>query len=249
MSAVRNFTENYDDPKAGIIVTSELTLSNLANIWVLFLFYDGPEPPAGVFDEFLNLNASINSCKTRTYADFLSANNWAVLHGSVYTIATETTPLPPAGREDMMRTYYDHWYNTSAAASSVTGLIASIAFQPMPKSLTSIAKNKGGDLMALDDAADRIIFEFDYSYWLPLDNAKVDQTMVSLYSGMKVIVDGFVADGSLPDVYRPLFMNDAYFRQDYWGRLNPSTKEFAERIRSSVDPNGLFQTRTGGFKM
>lgn len=202
-----------------------------------------------MFDEFTTLNPTINSCKTRTYADFLSANNWAVLHGSVYTIATETTPLPPAGRDDIMKAYYDHWYNTSAAASSVPGLIASIAFQPMPKSLAAIAKDKGGDLMGLDDAADRIIFEFDYSYWLQADDNKVDQTMVSLYSGMKAIVDEYVADRSLPDVYRPLFMNDAYFRQDYWGRLNPSTKEFAASVMASVDPNGLFQTRTGGFKM
>lgn len=157
--------------------------------------------------------------------------------------------MPPAGRDDIMEAFYAHWYNTSSAASSVTGLVASLAFQPMPKSIATIAKDKGGDLMGLDDAADRIIFEFDYSYWLQLDDETVDQTMVSLYSGMKTIVDSYVADGSLPDVYRPLFMNDAYFRQDYWGRLDPSTKKFAEGVRASVDPNGLFQTRTGGFKL
>lgn len=159
LSAVRNFTENYDDPKAGIIVTSELTLGNLANLWVLFLFYDGEEPPAGVFDEFLALGPSINSCKTRSYSDFLSANDAFVLHGSVYTIGTETTPLPPATRPDIMRAYYDYWHTTAETAGGVLGLVASLAFQPFPKSLAAAAKSSGGDLLDIDDDADRIIFE------------------------------------------------------------------------------------------
>ena len=63
------------------------------------------------------------------------------------------------------------------------------------------------------------------------------------------MVDGFVADGTLPDVYRPLFMNDAYFRQDYWSRLKPQTRQAALAARQRVDPSGLFEVRTGGFKM
>lgn len=85
LSAVRNFTENYDDPKAGIIVTSEMTIGVSTTLWVLFLFYDGETPPAGVFDEFLALDPSINSCTTRSYSDLLTANEAFVLRGSVYT--------------------------------------------------------------------------------------------------------------------------------------------------------------------
>lgn len=170
LSAVRNFTENYDDPKAGIIVTKELTLYNSTTLWVLFLFYDGETPPAGVFDEFLALDPTINSCQTRTYGDFLSANDAFVLHGSVYTIGTETTPLPPADRPDILQAYYDHWHTTAAAAQDVFGLVASLAFQPLPKSLATIAKSKGGDLLNVDDDVDRIVFElgqyihFPYSF-------------------------------------------------------------------------------------
>lgn len=171
LSAVRNFTEDYDDPKAGIIVTKELTLYNSTTLWVLFLFYDGETPPAGVFDEFLALDPIINSCQTRTYADFLTANDAFVLHGSVYTIGTETTPLPPADRPDILQAYYDHWHTTAAAAQDVFGLVASLAFQPLPKSLAAIAKSKGGDLLDVDDDVDRIVFElgqyihFHYPFW------------------------------------------------------------------------------------
>ncbi|TDZ39665.1 putative FAD-linked oxidoreductase [Colletotrichum spinosum] len=250
LAAVRNFTENYDDPKAAIIATSELTAINLVDIWIFFLFYDGPEPPKGIFDAFLDIGPTVNSCKTRSYGDLLRSNDFFVLKGSVYTIATETTPLPPAAAgARVMRSYYDHWYNTSAGRAGVAGLIASMALQPIPKSLPRIAREAGGDLLDLDDAADRIIFEFDYSYLFDIDDATIDTTMVDLYSGMKSLVDGFVQDGTLPDIYRPLFMNDGYFRQDYWGRLRPEKKQLAERVRAAVDPDGLFQQRTGGFRL
>lgn len=171
LSAVRNFTEDYEDPKAGIIVTKELTLYNSTTFWVLFLFYDGETPPAGVFDEFIGLNATINDCKTRSYGDLLSANDAFVLHGSVYTIGTETTPLPPADRPDILRAYYDHWYDTAASAKDVFGIIASLAFQPLPKSLAAVARSKGGDLLDLDDDVDRIVFELgQYICFIAIDN-------------------------------------------------------------------------------
>lgn len=250
LDAIRNFTENYNDPKAAIIPTSELTLANSTDLWIIFVFYDGPEPPAGIFDEFLALDPLINSCKTRSYGDFLKANNNFVLHGFVYTIGTETTPLPPADRPDIMKSYWDHWHRTSAARSGVFGLIASLALQPIPKSLATTAQSKGGDLLALDDDVDRIIFELDYSYSFELlDSAGVDEAMVEAYSGLKDLVDGYVGDGSLPDAYRPLFMNDAYFRQDYWGRLRPESRQLAEDVRASVDPAGVMQTLSQGFHL
>lgn len=163
LSAVRNFTENYDDPKAGIIVTAENLLYNSTNLWVLFLFYDGKQPPAGIFDEFLALHPIINSCHTRSYGDLLKSNDVFVLRGSVYSIGTETTPLPPANRPDILKAYYDHWHDTASGSAEVSGLIASLAFQPIPKSMAKAAKDKGGDLLDIDDDVDRIIFDLSKS--------------------------------------------------------------------------------------
>lgn len=250
LDAVRNFTENYHDVKAAIIPTSELTLANSTDLWIIFVFYDGPEPPAGIFDEFLALDPLVNSCKTRSYGDLLKANNDFVLHGFVYTIGTETTPLPPADRPDVMKSYWGHWHSTSAARSGVFGLIASLALQPVPKGLATVAQSKGGDLLGLDDSVDRIIFELDFSYsFESLDSATVDTAMVETYSGLKDLVDGYVADGTLPDAYRPLFMNDAYFRQDYWGRLKPASRQLAQSVRAAVDPAGVMQQLSQGFHM
>ncbi|KAI2625678.1 FAD binding domain-containing protein [Hypoxylon sp. NC1633] len=251
LTAVRNFTENYPDEKAGIIMTAERTLSTLVDIWVMFLYYNGPEPPQGVFDDFLAIGPIINTCKTQRYSDFLSGNNWAVIKGSVYTIGTETMPLP--SKEDgpeVMQTIYDTWVNASDTSKFVPGLIASIAFQPMPKRVATLAKSKGGDLLDLDDSIDRIIIELDYSYTFESDTAQVDQTMRATYEGFQSVVTGYQESGLLPsDVYLPLFMNDGYYPQDYFGRLRPEKLQLAQKVQAQVDPNGLWKARTGGFKI
>lgn len=263
LRALRNFTQNYPDEKAGTIMTSEITGLNLVHIWIMFLFYDGPEPPAGVFDVFTSLGPSSNNCKTRSYADLLSFNDWAVVKGSVYTIATETTPLlapdSPAAinaTEAHLQACYDHWLAVAKAHADVPGLIASFAFQPYPTSFAQRARaidadlGGDGDLLALDTAADRIIFEFDFSYLkgLPVTDERVDNATQLVYGGMKEIVDAAVDGGSVPDVYRPLFMNDGYWRQDYWGRIDPESREFAEGVKASVDPKNFWGKRSaGGF--
>ncbi|EJD51845.1 FAD binding domain-containing protein [Auricularia subglabra TFB-10046 SS5] len=263
LAAVRNFTLNYPDEKAGVIVTSEITLASLAHIWIVFLFYDGPTPPPGVFDMFTSLKPGINSAKTRSYYDLLSFNNWAVLKGSVYTIATETTTLPFADSPNAanvtdkhLQTCFDHWVKVSNSVAGVPGLIASVAFQPYPASFARRAReidaaNGGtGDLIAFDDSANRIIFEFDFSYigGLAISDKKVDDATARLYSGMKDIVDAAVSDGRIPDAYRPLFMNDGYFRQDYWGRINPQSRDLARSVVKSLDPKGFWASRSaGGF--
>ncbi|KAI0836719.1 FAD binding domain-containing protein [Hypoxylon sp. FL0890] len=251
LNAVRNFTENYPDEKAGIIVTAERTLSTLLDIWVLFLYYNGPEPPQGVFDSFLAIGPTINTCKTQRYSALLSGNNWAVVKGSVYTIGTETIPLP--NKEDgpeVMQAIFDHWVNVSDTAKFVPGLIASMAFQPMPKEIPQIAKTKGGDMLDLDDSIDRIVIELDYSFYFKSDYDQIDLTMRATYNGISDIVKGYQQSNVLPsDVYLPLFMNDCFYPQDYFGRLRPEKLQLAQKVQAEVDPDGFWKERTGGFKI
>ncbi|KAI1778637.1 FAD binding domain-containing protein [Hypoxylon cercidicola] len=250
LAAIRNFTESSDG-KAGIIMTAERTLATLVDIWVIFLYYNGPEPPQGVFDSFLDIGPTINSCKTQRYADLLSGNNWAVLSGSVYTIGTETIPLPSVeDGPEIMQSIYDHWVNVSDTAKFVPGLIASIAFQPMPKKIAQLARSKGGDLLDLDDDIDRIVVELDYSFLFPSDYDRIDQTMRETYGGFGDIVTRYQQSGQLPsDVYLPIFMNDGFYPQDYFGRLRPEKLQLAQRVQAEVDPDGFWKDRTGGFKI
>lgn len=104
------------------------------------------------------------------------------------------------------------------------------------------------DLLDFPTDQDYILFEFDFSYAFAADDETIDAATQNVYAGMDALVQDHIARGLLPDVYRPLFMNDAYFRQDYWGRIR--TKEQALQTRLKYDPEGFFQKRTsGGFRL
>ncbi|KAF2691945.1 FAD-binding domain-containing protein [Lentithecium fluviatile CBS 122367] len=248
LAAIRDFTEYYPDEKAAVIVTAEVTAVGAVDIWTMFLFYDGPTPPAGVFDNFTAIGPIVDNTKTQSYYDLLTYNNFGVIKGSVYTITTETMPVPDVEvAEEVLGAVYDNWRNTTESVLAISGLIGSIAFQPIPKMLARKALERGGDLIDLDDEVDRIIIEFNYSYLFETDDAKMDAATQQLYRGTRDLVTQFTVSGKLPEAYLPLFANDGYYRQDYFGRLR--TAEFARTIRDQYDPNGFFVGRTGGYKM
>ncbi|TPX06688.1 uncharacterized protein E0L32_002184 [Thyridium curvatum] len=252
LAAVRDFTTDYPDPKAGIILTRETTAIGTVQIWILFVYYNGREPPAGVFDKFTAVGPLLSTCKTQSMASLLTANNFANVKGNAFTIGTETIPLP-RGDEDaglrLLEEVLDNWQNVTSGVLGVTGLISSIAFQPIPRAMTQIARAKGGDLYDLDDDTDRIVLENNYAYTLPVDRNTIDSAMQRTYQGVRELVERGTQAGILTERYLPLFMNDGYYRQDYFGRLRPEMAQLARRVRDGVDPEGLWKDRTGGFKL
>ncbi|KAJ5698091.1 hypothetical protein N7462_000096 [Penicillium macrosclerotiorum] len=245
LAALRNFVDEYPDDKAAIILTAEHGL--VLDLWIMFLFYDGPEPPAGVFDEFTAIEHTSTTKTWDTYYDLLKNNDFFILHGQRYTIATETTPVPSkAVGSSVLQEYYDHWFNVTNTVLGVTGVLGSIAFQPVPKSFSQKAKDRGGDLLSVPTDTNYIFIELDFSYSFAIDDEKIDQANQNLYQGLGNLVQKNIDEGLLPDVYRPLFMNDLYYRQDYWGRIAPASKEQALQTRLRYDPDGFFQKRTSG---
>ncbi|KAH3920839.1 hypothetical protein HBI56_011090 [Parastagonospora nodorum] len=250
LSAVRNFTDDYPDEKAAIIMTAELTALGAVDIWVMFLFYDGPKPPAGVFDIFTDIKPLTNDCKTRSYYDLLTHNNFGVIKGSIYTITTETMPVPSVENgAEVMGAIHTNWKKTTRDILGVAGIIGSIAYQPIPKILARKAREMGGDLLDLDDDVNRIIMEFNLSYWFDIDDHTVDEATGQLHWGSRNLITDFQKSGKLPDAYLPLFMNDAYFRQDYFARLRGSSLSLARSARDLYDPEGFFRTHTKGWRM
>ncbi|KAF2833496.1 FAD-binding domain-containing protein [Ophiobolus disseminans] len=249
LKAVRDFTEYNEDEKAAVIVTAERTNVNIVDSWIIFLFYDGPTPPPGLFNNFTDVNPLLDTTRTRTYADLMALSNWVVVKGSVVDIATETIPIPSAANaEEVMETLHNHWRNISSSALLVPGIVASIAWQPFSKKIAQKARQLSPDLIEADDSIDRFIVEMNYSF-VPLTlYEQMANTMEATYTGVRNRVLAWQASGKLPQAYLPLFMNYGFFRQDYFGRLKPENRALARRVSEQVDPNGLFRDRTGGWK-
>ena len=248
LAAIRDFAENYPDDKAAIIATNEV-IPNLPELWILFLFWDGPEPPAGTFDNFINIGPLMNTCETQAYSTLISAQDDQVITGQIYEATNEMSPLPDeAAGPEVLKSYYDHFHAVADAHAATPNLLAVMAMQPIPKRLAQKARQNGGDLLDLDDSVDRILFEFNMAYDGETADPEVDKGMAELHSGMHDRIRGFIDDGTLPDAYLPLFMNDANFQQDYFSRLRPEIHQFAIDTRDKYDPDGFFRDRTNMWK-
>jgi hypothetical protein len=159
-------------------------------------------------------------------------------------------PLPNSTMgTEVLKGLYDTWHSVARTVKSVPGAIVSIAFQPLPKSINRISKEYGGLVLDFDDSVDRIIIELDYSYWNAADDDTIDQATVNTYTGLGAKVQEYIKAQKLPDAHLPLFMNDAYFRQDYWGRLKSSNAQAHKETKRRLDPDGIFGKRTKGFKI
>lgn len=215
----------------------------------MFLFWDGPEPPAGTFDNFTNIGPLLDTCKTQAYGDLVSAQDDLVITGQIYEATNEMSPLPDqsAGNK-VLKSYYDHYHAVAKAHAATPNLLTVMAMQPLPKRLARAARENGGDLLDLDDSVDRILFEFNMAYNGESLIPKIDAAMVDLHSGMHDRIQGFIDDGTLPDAYLPLFMNDANYQQDYFARLRPEIHQFAKDTRDKYDPDGFFRDRTNMWK-
>lgn len=250
LEAIRTFTEDYPDPKAGIIATAELTIGSLAEIWIIFMFYDGPKPPANAFAAFNGIKATLDITKTRTMDDLVKANNLFVLKNQFYTIATESTTLPNSTYSpQVMKGFYDAWRAVAITTKSIPGVVASIAFQPLPRSFIQRSQERGGIVTDFDDSVDRVIFELDYSHWHAKDSPAIHEATTKTYTALGQKVKQYQDVNMLPQAHLPLFLNDAYMSQDYWGRLKPENAARYRTTRAKYDPENILSGRTKGFHL
>lgn len=69
-AATADFSANNSDPKANIITAYNFLLGQPGI--ALLLFYDGPTPPAGLFDAFLAIPYLTKDVATRSYPDAIN---------------------------------------------------------------------------------------------------------------------------------------------------------------------------------
>ncbi|KAJ7108943.1 FAD dependent oxidoreductase [Mycena crocata] len=93
-AAVARFASNVTDPKAAIIPTYNFLLGQpgISNV----IFYDGPTPPAGIFDEFLAIPHLTKDVDTRSFVSLVQAapsNATTGTRGAFHTVSLrEYTP-------------------------------------------------------------------------------------------------------------------------------------------------------------
>lgn len=130
----------------------------------------------------------------------------------------------------------------------VRGVQFSVDFQPLPSVTGKKSAAKGGNAMGLGASdPDRIVLIYQGAWNLPSDDEAAFKIAREVTSWLDEVVPQWMAEAGMPlDTYLPLFLNDAMFDQPVLQSYRDYEKFKA--LQRSVDPDGLFSTRTGGFK-
>ena len=164
---------------------------------------------------------------------------------------TKTVPYI-ASRPQMYKEISDKLAEATAyflnALPVVRGIQFSVDFQPLPSAIGKISESKGGNAMGLTASdPDRIVLIFQGAWNLPSDDDKAFAIARNMTSWLDKVVPQWMDEAGIPkDTYLPFFLNDAMYDQP----VLQSYREYEKfkALQKSVDPNGLFSTRSGGFK-
>ncbi|KAH7920768.1 FAD-binding domain-containing protein [Leucogyrophana mollusca] len=93
-AATANFAANNTDPKAAIITTYNFLLGEPGVSQLIF--YDGPTPPSGIFDDFLAIPYLTKDVSTRSFSSLVTAspsNATAGMRGIFNTVSVLEYPI------------------------------------------------------------------------------------------------------------------------------------------------------------
>ncbi|QDS72887.1 hypothetical protein FKW77_007603 [Venturia effusa] len=230
----------------------QVAAGNSSSIFMVMINYDGPDPPKGAFRKFEALNASADHTTTMPYSSVISMSDANFdslsMHTSFRSISLPYEPNNPGYYAEIE----DTWNSISQSyISRAKGTVtATIAFQPFPRTIGQASEKRGGNAMGLTAKdKDRFILEIAGVY-----NNSEDDDLVqamgreftdALTQKLKVQMQSNFAGDC--ETYNPLFMNDAGPDQDVMGSYKDSNK-FIE-LQRSVDPDGLWAKRAGGYKL
>lgn len=238
LDAVHNFVQYNTDPKAAIIGTFEKlgtpTLGSLEldQVIIMFLVYDGPDP-GNAFDNFTAIPHLINDMKQQSYEEITQLP---------FSLVTEVTRGDNIFRvqvqnvnDDSYTRAYQAW-EAWCTANKGTYTLASIEYQPVPKSLTDASNaQNGGNAMQMPEGP---WFWINFLIQTPVGMPDAEYNAVqSSYRDMVNSVPN--AEGL------PLFINDANYDQNPLRTFNSYQR--LQGIKAKYDPDGFFSKYTGGW--
>ncbi|KIJ13843.1 hypothetical protein PAXINDRAFT_13394 [Paxillus involutus ATCC 200175] len=124
IDATQNFIDKNHDPKAAIITIYSYLLG--AQIAMSLLFYDGPKPPKGIFDDFLKIVA-YKDVGTRSYLSLIQSSPVSLSSGRRGTF--HTIPVIKYSRAFQEAAINEIWHY--ATQSGLNPYIISMTLEPL----------------------------------------------------------------------------------------------------------------------
>ncbi|ESK91304.1 FAD-bindingdomain-containingprotein [Moniliophthora roreri MCA 2997] len=237
-AACEQFASTVSDPKASIITTYNFASGDISVLQILF--YDGPYPPAGIFDDFLAIPFLTKDVETR---DFLSlvqsspANATAGQRGIFDTVPLlEVTPTILDAIVNETR------YWGSRLSSLDSGTLASYAVEPFLPSILSHTTLASAYPPTRTTAF--LPLNLYYAWLLPsFDNDSQDAARESV----RYLTEVALAEGQTGVDTAALYPNYAIYDVPV-SRLYGSNVATMQAVKARVDPSNVMGL-AGGFKI
>ncbi|KAJ7027714.1 FAD-binding domain-containing protein [Mycena alexandri] len=231
-AAIARFAKTNTDPKAEIIAAcnfmdGQIQIDNI-------MFYDGPTPPAGVFDEFLNITSVSKNVSTRSFLSVVQAGQVPAGARGAFHVATILDFTPTTIAAVVNETTF--WGNKLAddgaflVSYNIEPFLPSI-YSHGPASAYPPARNAGYLPINLNFAWTPA--KSDAIFHTALKESANHLTDVAVYAGQAVAQAPLYTNYALADT--PL--------ERMYGENLPRLRT----IKAQVDPNNVMGL-AGGFK-
>ncbi|KAI8288351.1 hypothetical protein K4K60_011143 [Colletotrichum sp. SAR11_57] len=266
-NATQTFSAKYD-PNSHIYLSMGGGANPQLSFLNVYVFYNGPSPPAGdtsPFAPFYAAKPMADSTTAQSYSALIASNNNGNLPLKRWLIGGHTFPNLEAPHGGSL--YLKHWQNfrdkANATAAGDVGLLFSMALVPVPARVMSAGENVTGvkNVMGLEpDAGDTAWIDYSLAWGEAKDDAKMfgfaeemskEGDSMATTSAPGVLSSNAVTGSAAvknADFYRtnPRYMNYALLNQPVQASYGQESQKFLRDVQKRYDPAGLWR-RDGGF--
>ncbi|KAH9925023.1 FAD-binding domain-containing protein [Epithele typhae] len=236
-AATLKFQNSVSDPKAAILPTYNFLIGSLGVS--LLMFYDGPTPPAGIFDDFLAIPYFTKDVSTRSFVDLVQvspANATGGQRGIFHTVSVlEYTPAIMAA----VKNESEFWGERLSLTAS--GSFISYDVEPFLSSLFSHAP-EGSSAYPPSRAQGLLPLNIYYAWTLAAYDDVMHDAARQSAAQLTAVVEAEGQDIAGAALYGNYAMFDTPLERLYGDNIAK-----LQAIRATYDPNGVMAL-AGGWK-
>ncbi|EIW78113.1 FAD-binding domain-containing protein [Coniophora puteana RWD-64-598 SS2] len=232
--ATADFQGNNTDPKATLITTYNFLLGEPGVSQILF--YDGPSPPTGLFDEFLAIPYLTKDISTRSFLSLVQAspaNVTASTRAFFNTVSVTGYPL------ELVQDVLNETIYYGSTLQWISGVFISYDVEAFLPSLFSHGSNSA---YPPDRSQGLLPLNIYYAWELPTADADMHTAIIQSQATLKAKAEALGQNISNAALYNNYAVYDTTIEEIYGDNVPR-----LQALKAQIDPNNVMGL-AGGFK-